>query len=95
MKKPDFLDKKYKERQVLLRETMKTNNKRNKCYHHWIYLSLELTRNGKHVGDWYWCNLCGATKHIVEKAGYFGLDKNGVYIRHIGKNSKAFLHVGW
>jgi len=66
-------------------------NKKDKCKHHWISLGLD-TMVGTLMGSWYWCNLCGAIKHVVECAEYYGYDTAGVYIRHVGKDKEAFLH---
>lgn len=65
-----------------------------RCRHKWIFLGLE-TYKGKLAGNWYWCYLCGATKHYVSQKDYFGVDSNGVYIRSVGKNEKARLIEEW
>ena len=65
-----------------------------KCKHRWIHLALEAHR-GRIAGEWYWCSLCGATKHIVMQKDYYGLDDNGIYIRHVGVRSKAKLVKRW
>ena len=65
-----------------------------RCRHKWLQLSFEAYR-GKTAGTWWWCYLCGATKHTVDQKDYFGLDKNGVYIRHVGCGKKAKLVRSW
>jgi len=71
-----------------------TQKKVSPCKHNWIRLGMDVY-DGFLMGTWYWCNLCGATKHFVDCASYYGYDTVGVYIRHVGKDKEAFLHVGW
>lgn len=70
------------------------SKKKDKCKHNWIRLGMD-TMLGSLMGTWYWCNLCGATKHFVDCPSYYGYDTAGVYIRHVGRDKEAFLHSGW
>lgn len=75
----------------LVKKTKELNAIRHK--HFWILLADDVGKSfPRHKGAWYWCCECGATKHIVFDCKYFGIEKNGVYIRKPGE--KAYMLWG-
>jgi len=65
--------------------------------HHWLSLGYDHNSDGEiqMAGAWYWCPICGATKHVIYDRKFFGLDANGVYIRHVGEDKKVRLCRKW
>jgi hypothetical protein len=65
-----------------------------RCRHEWLNIVVDV-KKGHFVGDWYWCCLCGATKHVVYDAKYYELSDRGIYIREVGRDKKTKLVDKW